>query len=49
MVIKLLFIVVGMFIFVVGVLLSMYDVICDFIGLNGKILNEVVDVKDVVV
>ncbi|MGB3622046.1 cytochrome c oxidase assembly protein [Ketobacter sp. MCCC 1A13808] len=49
MVIKLLLIVVGMFIFAVGVLPPMYDAICDFTGLNGKTSNEAADAKDAVV
>lgn len=37
---KLSFIVVGMFIFAVGILPPMYDAICDITGLNGKTSNE---------
>lgn len=49
MVIKLLAIVVGMFIFAVGVLPPMYDAICDITGLNGKTSNEAASTEDAVV
>lgn len=37
---KLMFVVVGMFIFAVGILPPMYDAICDITGLNGKTDNK---------
>lgn len=37
---RLTLIAVGMFVFAVGVLPPMYDVICDITGLNGKTANE---------
>lgn len=49
LVIKLLVIVVGMFVFAVGVLPPMYDVICDITGLNGKTSNEAAEASDAVV
>lgn len=46
---KLSIIVVGMFVFAVGILPPMYDVICDITGLNGKTSNEAADATDAVV
>ena len=46
---KLLLIVVGMFVFAVGVLPPMYDAICDITGLNGKTSNEAADTSNAVV
>lgn len=46
---KLCFIAVGMFVFAVGVLPPMYDVICDITGLNGKTSNEADSAEDAVV
>jgi cytochrome c oxidase assembly protein subunit 11 len=46
---KLMFIIVGMFVFAVGVLPPMYDAICDFTGLNGKTSNEAANADDAVV
>lgn len=46
---KLSLIVVGMFIFAVGVLPPMYDAICDITGLNGKTDNEAASAEDAVV
>lgn len=46
---RLLFIVLGMFVFAVGVLPPMYDAICDITGLNGKTSNEAADANDAVV
>ncbi len=37
---RLTLIAIGMFVFAVGVLPPMYDVICDITGLNGKTANE---------
>ncbi|RLT94191.1 cytochrome c oxidase assembly protein [Ketobacter sp.] len=46
---KLSLIVVGMFVFAVGVLPPMYDAICAITGLNGKTANEAADIEDAVV
>ncbi|MDX1693279.1 MAG: cytochrome c oxidase assembly protein [Ketobacteraceae bacterium] len=45
---KLSFVIVGMFIFAVGILPPMYDVICDITGLNGKTSNEAASTEDAV-
>lgn len=42
-------IVVGMFVFAVGVLPPMYDAICDITGLNGKTSGEAADASEAVV
>lgn len=39
----------GMFVFAVGVLPPMYDVICDITGLNGKTSDEAYSAEDAVV
>jgi cytochrome c oxidase assembly protein subunit 11 len=41
-------VVVGMFVFAVGILPPLYDVICDITGLNGKTSNEAARVEDAV-
>lgn len=46
---KLLFIVVGMFVFAVGVLPPMYDAICDITGLNGKTNDKPADTENAIV
>ncbi|MCG8312915.1 MAG: cytochrome c oxidase assembly protein [Pseudomonadales bacterium] len=46
---KLSFIIVGMFVFAVGILPPMYDAICDITGLNGKTANEAADATEAVV
>jgi len=43
---RLMFIVVGMFIFAVGIMPPMYDLICDITGLNGKTRNEAAETLD---
>ena len=37
---KILLVVAGMFVFAVGIMPPMYDVLCDITGLNGKTSNE---------
>lgn len=46
---KLCFIAIGMFVFAVGVMPPLYDVICDITGLNGKTSNEAVSAEEAVV
>ena len=46
---KLLFIVVGMFVFAVGIMPPMYDAICDITGLNGKTDNTPADAENAIV
>lgn len=46
---KLCLIAVGMFVFAVGVLPPMYDVICEITGLNGKTSDTAASSEDVVV
>jgi len=46
---RLALIVVGMFVFAVGVLPPMYDAICDITGLNGKTSGEAADASEAVV
>lgn len=45
---KLSFIIVGMFVFAIGILPPMYDAICDITGLNGKTSNEAANVEDAI-
>ena len=46
---KLSLIVVGMFVFAIGILPPLYDVICDITGLNGKTSNEAAAAEEAVV
>lgn len=46
--IKLTTIVVGMFVFAVGIMPPMYDAICDITGLNGKTSNEAASTKNAI-
>lgn len=46
---RLMFVIIGMFIFAVGVLPPMYDAICDFTGLNGKTSNTAADTENAIV
>ncbi len=49
LILRLTVIVVGMFVFAVGVLPPMYEVICNITGLNGKTANQAADASNVMV